>query len=440
MGQKVNPVLLRLQSSNRHFDNFWYSNHFYAELLSKDLFVKQYLNTFFKLLKLPSTRLSIQHSQKRTKIYTFFCYPKQSRDLRSKFFQIPSTFLSFQGKIRNENKKYKDLFTKNCLNDFVLWSNYKNKKNLTHFNSRSLLSIYFSKKKDLLFHSPTPVQNELLEKNLFFLKKTFPQSNYLFSTKNLDNLNKNILKKLTINLLFNKVKELRNKDFFTLSNRNLISKKQQFLKFFILLYSIFIKYNKNTSILTNYSKLTYPIRSFQYFFPKFSCEKSTFSLNEKQNSVQLKSDRLDSSFLLPISNIPNILEKELKYKNYIEGFLSSKYKMNFDYIPFKIDQDWQHAGFLADEIVYFLERRIPFRRIKTRILKQISENLAIRGVRITCSGRVGGKSKKAQRAKVECVKYGQTSLHVFTSQIDYAVRTAHTSFGSVGIKVWICYN
>ena len=143
MGQKVNPVLLRLQSSNRHFDNFWYSNHFYAELLSKDLFVKQYLNTFFKLLKLPSTRLSIQHSQKRTKIYTFFCYPKQSRDLRSKFFQIPSTFLSFQGKIRNENKKYKDLFTKNCLNDFVLWSNYKNKKKLTLFNSRSLLSIYF---------------------------------------------------------------------------------------------------------------------------------------------------------------------------------------------------------------------------------------------------------------------------------------------------------
>ena len=148
----------------------------------------------------------------------------------------------------------------------------------------------------------------------------------------------------------------------------------------------------------------------------------------------------NSSFVLPVSNIPNFLEKELKYKNYIERYFSSKYKSNFEFVPFKIYQDWQHAGFLADEIVYFLERRVPFRRIKNRLLKQISENSNIRGVRITCSGRVGGKSKKAQRAKIECVKYGQTSLHVFTSQIDYAVRTAHTIFGSVGIKVWICYN
>ena len=63
----------------------------------------------------------------------------------------------------------------------------------------------------------------------------------------------------------------------------------------------------------------------------------------------------------------------------------------------------------------------------------------IRGVRITCSGRVGGKSKKAQRAKIESLKYGQTSLHVFSAPIDFSCKTAHTSFGSVGVKVWICY-
>ena len=109
-------------------------------------------------------------------------------------------------------------------------------------------------------------------------------------------------------------------------------------------------------------------------------------------------------------------------------------------MPFSISQDWQSAGFLAEEIVYFLERRVTFRRLKNKIIKKISENSNIRGVRISCSGRVGGKSKKAQRAKTECVKYGQTSRHTFSSRIDFAAKTARTSFGTVGIKVWICYN
>ena len=102
--------------------------------------------------------------------------------------------------------------------------------------------------------------------------------------------------------------------------------------------------------------------------------------------------------------------------------------------------DWQHASFLADEIVYFLQKRIAFRRLKGKIIKQLSQIDSIRGVRITCSGRVGGKSKKAQRSKTECLKYGQTSLQVFSSKIDFSLKTAFTSFGSVGVKVWICYN
>ena len=96
--------------------------------------------------------------------------------------------------------------------------------------------------------------------------------------------------------------------------------------------------------------------------------------------------------------------------------------------------------FCQVQIAFFLEKRIPFRRIKNKLLKQLSKISAIRGVRITCSGRVGGKSKKAQRSKTECIKYGQTSLHVFSSKIDFSMKTAFTRFGSVGIKVWICYN
>ena len=130
---------------------------------------------------------------------------------------------------------------------------------------------------------------------------------------------------------------------------------------------------------------------------------------------------------------------QFKYKNHVQSSLSRHFQSNLKFLPFKVNHEWQDAGFFADEIVYLLERRIPFRRLKNRIFKQLTLNTNIKGLRLTCSGRVGGKSKKAQRAKMDSMKYGQTSLHVFSSKIDFAARTAHTPLGSTGIKVWICY-
>ena len=99
----------------------------------------------------------------------------------------------------------------------------------------------------------------------------------------------------------------------------------------------------------------------------------------------------------------------------------------------------QSAFFWVQEIIYYLERKIPFRRIKTQILKEIPHYKHIKGIRIKCSGRVGGRSKKAQRSKTQSVKMGQTSLGVFSSKIDFACKSASTRFGLVGVKVWVCY-
>ena len=132
-------------------------------------------------------------------------------------------------------------------------------------------------------------------------------------------------------------------------------------------------------------------------------------------------------------------ESPLKYNKSLENTLSKFLNSDITLVPFQVDSEWQDAGYFADEIVFLLERRLSFRQIKNRLLKQFSLNPHVQGVRITCSGRVGGKSKKAQRARVDSIKYGQTSLHVFSSQIDFAVRTAHTALGSTGVKVWICY-
>ena len=130
---------------------------------------------------------------------------------------------------------------------------------------------------------------------------------------------------------------------------------------------------------------------------------------------------------------------ETKIHSNLETNLSKFYKFPFSLVFFRNNFEWQDAGYFADELVYLLERRISFKRIKKKITNQIALNPNIQGIRITCSGRVGGKSKKAQRAKMDSLKYGQTSLHIFSSKIDFAIRTASTSLGSTGVKVWICY-
>jgi len=104
----------------------------------------------------------------------------------------------------------------------------------------------------------------------------------------------------------------------------------------------------------------------------------------------------------------------------------------------------QHADFLAQEITEALVRRVPFRTIKMQILKEIEDNYkkqwgAVRGLRVTCSGRGGSRSKKAQRAQTLRFHWGQTSLHTFSEKIGFARRSALTSFGKTGVKVWVCY-
>lgn len=106
--------------------------------------------------------------------------------------------------------------------------------------------------------------------------------------------------------------------------------------------------------------------------------------------------------------------------------------------PYQSIEEEQTAQFLSGEIAYYLERRVPFRRIKQALMRELQKRY-IEGVRVSCSGRVGGRSKKAQRAREESFQWGQTSSHVFSSKLSFASRSALTPFGKVGIKVWICY-
>lgn len=90
------------------------------------------------------------------------------------------------------------------------------------------------------------------------------------------------------------------------------------------------------------------------------------------------------------------------------------------------------AKLVAEGIAQQLERRVAFRRAMKRAV-QSAMRLGAQGIKITCSGRLGG----AEIARVEWYREGRVPLHTLRGDVDYGVGTAQTAYGACGIKVWI---
>ena len=90
------------------------------------------------------------------------------------------------------------------------------------------------------------------------------------------------------------------------------------------------------------------------------------------------------------------------------------------------------AKLVAQGIADQLERRVAFRRAMKRAV-QSAMRLGAEGIRINCSGRLGG----AEIARMEWYREGRVPLHTLRADVDYGVATAFTTFGTCGVKVWI---
>lgn len=100
---------------------------------------------------------------------------------------------------------------------------------------------------------------------------------------------------------------------------------------------------------------------------------------------------------------------------------------------FEIKRPELDAQLVADGVARQLEARISFRRaIKMSIAS--SMRMGAEGIKIKTSGRLGG----AEIARSEQYKEGRTPLHTFRADIDFAIAEAQTSYGKIGVKVWIC--
>ena len=90
------------------------------------------------------------------------------------------------------------------------------------------------------------------------------------------------------------------------------------------------------------------------------------------------------------------------------------------------------AQLVAENIAAQLERRIAFRRAMKQCVGR-TMRMGAKGIKITCGGRLGG----AEIARSESYREGSIPLHTLRADIDYGTAEAHTTYGRIGIKVWI---
>ena len=90
------------------------------------------------------------------------------------------------------------------------------------------------------------------------------------------------------------------------------------------------------------------------------------------------------------------------------------------------------ARIIAQTAALDLEKRMPYRRVMKKYIEQVMKGGA-KGVKIVCAGRLGG----VDIARTEKLSEGKIPLHTIRADIDYARLVARTTYGAVGVKVWI---
>jgi len=87
---------------------------------------------------------------------------------------------------------------------------------------------------------------------------------------------------------------------------------------------------------------------------------------------------------------------------------------------------------VAENVALQLQKRVAFRRAMKKAVTS-ALRLGADGIRIACAGRLGG----GEIARREWYRDGRVPLHTLRADIDFGLATAHTTYGTIGVKVWI---
>ena len=431
MGQKVNPTSLRLHPQNKHSDSCWFSEKQYAHSIHKDFKVEIYYNAILKQIQYPSASFFFEAAPRKSRISVLFLNPAQ---LRKQAFK---QFGSWSGKNRKarQNALFSPRKKTRALSFFREKKSEKEGSFLTLSPPYLLTPPFLQKSGDRVSYdgSATTVQRTHArrggEKNTLpaLQEKKWNVKRNLQSKKGVCSS----LLGLAISRYFVQRK----------NGQNLLSATSRFLllqPFFSFLKIERSPYPDLSSHLGSEKHVQKSIFATGDSFSKhmLPVQKNIFAAQSFKGHIVPK--ERNARFLDTVFANKN-LQKSSSYAYHIESIISGKLKSSCRAFFFRAHNVAQNALFIAEEIVYQLQRRNSFRQIQTKLLQELGKKAAIKGVRVTCVGRIGGRAKKAQRARGESFKMGQTSLHLFDSKVSFASKTGLTPFGAVGVKVWICW-
>ncbi len=92
-----------------------------------------------------------------------------------------------------------------------------------------------------------------------------------------------------------------------------------------------------------------------------------------------------------------------------------------------------NANLVAQSVAEQIEKRLPFRKVLKQAIEKTMHNKQAQGIKIAVSGRLNG----AEMSRVEWLSEGKIPLQTIRADIDFAKYTAQTTYGSIGVKVWI---
>nr|UYI31481.1 ribosomal protein S3 [Calypogeia suecica]WCP19004.1 ribosomal protein S3 [Calypogeia suecica]WCP19130.1 ribosomal protein S3 [Calypogeia suecica] len=411
MAQKVNPISVRL-NLNRSSDSSWFSDYYYGKLLYQDLNFRDYFgsirpptgNTFgFRL-----GRCIIHHSPKRTFIHVPFL-DRLSRSRHQGLGALPS--VKSIGRINDDTVKQR--------NEVGIWPGKRRYE--YHGRSPSIHKI------DQLLR----VSDWMADIHSTF-QSIWPkdenddgrasEERYAFSR---------FAPSIPVAVRAEKKKEIfgSEEDFFGFTGR-------ASLDYFVMQYFFNLKNQIQFDPMVNRSPVAQRLARTstigEAIPPAKQGTQSGESIRQPRSTLYF-----DAIIFLRYARFRKAtsLSSRYYYLKEMQSLFPNQTKTNTLIQPVKIASVYRSASLIAQEISWEPEQKKSFRQICRSIFKRIKKCPYVKGIRIGCSGRLNG----AEIAKTECRKYGETSLHVFSDQIDYAKTQASTPYGILGVKVWVSY-
>ena len=484
MSQKTNPTSLRLRKNNQNFSCPWFADFFFTENYHYEFEKRKYIDAFLRETKYSKAFFSGNNSYKESSIFLFISDMRADRKEKQEIFKSkPLTFnkpVASSKQVSNLSRgQWKDKKSHSEISIIdVLQKKYTrdNKVSFPFFPVHLIPKLSLPKENPLMLSRNDESMETKYKPVLFTPKaeskvrktgKSFSFQGQDTKARFLNWVENNFYVFLSLqhkDLYKNYWQQVFQSSFFAAQNDNAFSlskskhkEEGQYETLMVLflrkeIRNCFLKIKQNYSLFSsrpsnnNENNLALHSENGRNIFYGLHTHKSPqdfFMCNQTQNIEPFFGlSRLDTK-----KQIMNTEEKA-QYENiYSKAVWLYAYKKTLSlfareathFHPIRFVRDYQNVNSLLDQIVFLLEKRVSFRQITSKLFRDLSENLQIKGVRISCSGRMGGRSKKAQKAKMQSYSSGETSLSAFSSKLLFGSQSAFTPYGKVGVKLWICF-